>query len=138
MRAIDSDRLFVTQSRRSLNRSNMNVRILASLVLALAVAGCSFYDVATNIEDSVFGTGFFSDNKNPNHPDWNGSWDPEVSRCIRDEKAFRRAWRQLDAIEEGKDFVVLPTGEIYPVEQPSLGDESLPGPTATCLSQHSD
>ncbi len=116
----------------------MNARFLASLVVAFAVSGCSFYDVATNLEDSVFGRGFFSDNKNPNHPDWNGSWDPEVSQCIRDEKAFRRELRQLDAIEEGKDFVVLPTGEIYPVEKPSLSDESLPGPTATCRLRSPD
>ena len=116
----------------------MNVRFLASLVLAFAVSGCSFYDVATNFGDSVFGTGFWSDNKNPNHPDWNGSWDPEVSRCIRDEKEFRAALRQLDAIVEGKDFVILPTGEKYPVEKPSLSDESLPGPTDTCLLRYPD
>ena len=117
----------------------MNVRFLASLVLAFAVSGCSFYDVATNTKDAIRGTGFFSDEiKGPNHPDWDGSWDPEVSQCIRGEKALRPVLRQLDAIEEGKDFVILPTGEKYPVEKPSLSDESLPGPTETCLLRYSD
>ncbi len=116
----------------------MTTRVLASLVLAFTVSGCSFYDVSTNFKDSVFGTGFFSENKNPNHPDWDGSWDSKVSRCIRDEKAKRRWSRQLDAQEEGKDFITLPTGELYPLEKPSLSDESLPGPTETCLSRYPD
>lgn len=116
----------------------MNVRFFASLVLAFAVSGCSFYDVKTIVKDSVFNTGFYSDNKNPNDPHWNGSWDLEVSRCIRDEKEFRAALRQLDAIVEGKDFVILPTGEKYPVEKPSLSDKSLPGPTETCLLRYPD
>ncbi len=117
----------------------MKLRLLASLVLAFAVSGCSFYDVATITEDSVFGRGFFSDEiRTPSHPDWDGSWDPEVSHCIRGEKALRPVLRQLDALEEGKDVVILPTGEKYPVEKPSLSDESLPGPTETCLLRYSD
>ena len=116
----------------------MSARFLAFLVLVFTISGCSFYDVATNFKDSVFGTGFFSDNMNPNHPDWNGSWNPKVSQCIRDEEAKRRMSRQLDKIEEGKDFVILPGGEAYAVQEPSLSGESLPGPTATCLSRYSD
>ncbi len=117
---------------------NKNTRFLASLVLTFSVSGCSFYDVATNFEDSVFGTGFFSDKMNPNHPDWNGSWNPKVSQCIRDEKAKRRLSRELDAMEEGKDSVVLPTGETYPVTRPSMSEGSLPGPAAVCLSRYPD
>ena len=113
----------------------MNVRFLASLVLAFAVSGCSFYDVAKLNQDSMFGLGFWSDSQHPNNPDWNGSWDLEVSQCIRDEKAFRRALGELDATVEGKDFVILPTGEKYPVEKPSLRDES---PTETCLLRFPD
>jgi hypothetical protein len=39
----------------------MNVRILLTLVIVFAISGCSFYDVATNSVDAVFGTGLFSD-----------------------------------------------------------------------------
>lgn len=116
----------------------MNARFLASIALAFTVSGCSFYDVSTNFADSVFGTGFASDNMNPNHPDWDGSWNIKVSQCIRDEKAKRRMARQLDAAEEGKDFVVLPSGEEYPVDNASSSDESLPGPTATCRARYPD
>ena len=121
----------------------MNINFLVSLVLFFAVSGCSFYDVSRNIEDSVFGTGFFSDNQNPRSPDWNGSWDLETSQCIRHEKALRRVSQQLEAIEdnasrEGTDFVTLPTGEQYPIEEGSLSDQSLPSPTSTCLSRYPD
>ncbi len=116
----------------------MNSRLLVSLALALTVSGCSFYDVTTNFRDSVFGTGFFSENKNPNHPDWNGSWNPKVSQCIKDEKFLRQAMRELDEVEDGKDFVVLPGGEKYPVEKVTFSDESLPDPTATCRSRYPD
>ncbi len=115
----------------------MTVRYLASLVLAFAISGCSFYDVATNTVDAVAGTGLFSD-KDPNNEDWDGLWDPETSQCIRDEKELRPILQQLDAMEEGKDFVILPTGEKYPVGERLPSDESLPGPTSTCLSRSSD
>jgi len=121
----------------------MDIKLLASLVLFFAVSGCSFYDVSRITEDSVFGTGFFSDNKNPRGPDWNGSWDLETSQCIRHEKASRRISQQLEAIDdkasrEGKDFATLPTGEQYPIEEESLSDQSLPSPTSTCLSRTTD
>lgn len=115
----------------------MNVRILLTLVIVIAVSGCSFYDVATNSVDAVFGTGLFSD-EDPNKTDWNGLWDPETSQCIRDEKKLRPILQPLDAVEEGKDTVVLPTGEIYPIEEQSPGHGSLTGPTSTCLSRISD
>ena len=115
----------------------MNVKYLASLVLALVASGCSFYDVATNAMDAVAGTGIFSD-KDPNYAEWDGLWNPETSQCIRDEKNLRPILQQLDAIEEGKDFVILPTGEKYPLEERSPSEESLPGATATCLSRTSD
>jgi len=120
----------------------MDVRLLASLVLAFAASGCSFYDVATNAADAVAGTGLFSD-KDPNENEWDGLWDPETSQCIRDEKKLRPILQQLDSLElraldEGKDFVVLPTGEKYPIEKRSPSDESTPGPTSTCLSHASD
>ena len=121
----------------------MDIKLLVSLVLFFAVSGCSFYDVSGNIADSVFGLGFFSDNKNPRSPDWNGIWDLETSQCIRHEKALRRISQQLEAIEdnalrEGKDFVTLPTGEQYPIEEGSPSDQSLPSPTSTCLSRITD
>ena len=114
----------------------MNVRNLAPLVLALAASGCSFYDVATNAVDAVAGTGLFSD-KDSNDAEWNGLWNPETSQCIRDEKDLQPILQQLDVIEEGKDFVILPSGEKYPLEERSPSDESLPGPTETCLSRTS-
>ena len=58
----------------------MDVRLLASLVLAFAASGCSFYDVATNAADAVAGTGLISD-KDPNDTEWNGLWNPETSQC---------------------------------------------------------
>ena len=115
----------------------MKVRCFTSLVLACVVSGCSFYDVAANTVDAAFGTGIFS-NENRNDDDWDGFWNPETSACIRHEKEHRELSRQLDAVEEGKDFVILPTGEKYPVNQRSVSDESMSGPTATCLSRSSD
>ena len=121
----------------------MDIKLLVSLVLFFAASGCSFYDVSRNMQDSLFGLGFSSDNMNPRSPDWNGSWDLETSQCIRHEKALRRISQQLEAIEdkasrEGKDFVTLPTGEQYPIEEGSLSDQSLPSPTSTCLSRSTD
>ncbi len=115
----------------------MNVRYIAPLFLALAASGCSFYDVATNAADAMAGTGLFSD-KDPHYSEWDGLWNPETSRCIRDEKKLRPILRQLDALEEGKDYVILPTGEKYPLEKRAASDESMPGPTATCLERTSD
>ncbi len=115
----------------------MKVRCLTSLVLTCVVSGCSFYDVATNTADAALGTGLFS-NKNQNDDDWDGLWNPETSAYIRHEKDLRELSRQLDAIEEGKDFVILPTGEKYPVDKRSVSDESMSGPTSTCLSRSSD
>lgn len=115
----------------------MDVKFFVSTVLVFAVSGCSFYDVATNAVDAVAGTGVFSD-KDPRTNDWDGLWDPETSQCIRDEKALRPILQQLDAMEEGKDFVILPTGEKYPIDKRAVSDESLSGPTSTCLSRSSD
>ena len=121
----------------------MDIKLLVSLVLFFAVSGCSFYDVSRLTRDSVFGLGFSSDNMDPRSPDWNGNWDLETSQCIRHEKALRRISQQLEAIEakalrEGKDLVTLPNGKQYPIEKGSLSEQSMPGPTATCLSRFPD
>ncbi len=119
----------------------MNVKCLASLVLATAVSGCSFYDVSTNFEDALLGNGLFAENwfeRDPDHPEWNGRWDQDVSHCIKNEKALRPLLRQLDESVEGKDFVILPTGEKYPIERPSPVDESSPGATERCRLRHSN
>jgi hypothetical protein len=117
----------------------MKVRNLTSLVLAFAISGCSFYDVAAISSD--FALALFTDvneGKAPHDDDRILIWDPETSECIRDEKELRGISGQLDAIEDGKDFVILPTGEKYPIEERSPSNESLQGPTATCLSRTSD
>ena len=121
----------------------IELRFPALLVLALAASGCSFYDVATNTVDAMLGTGSFSDN-NARTLEWPprrvevGVWNPETSQCIRDEKKLRPILQQLDAevataLREGKDFVVLPTGEEYPINKRSLSEQPLPSPTYTCL-----
>ena len=115
----------------------MNVRNLAPIVFALAASGCSFYDVATNAIDAVAGTGLFSDEVGY-YAERDGLWNPETSQCIRDEKDLRPILQPLDVIEEGNDFVILPSGEKYPLEDWSPSDDSLPGPTATCLARTSD
>lgn len=101
------------------------------------MSGCSFYDVTTLAADAAFGTGLFSDEYR-NKADWNGLWDPETSQCIRDEKALRPILQKLDASEDGKDNVILPNGENYPIENRSLSEEAIPGPTLTCLSRAAD
>jgi len=127
----------------------MKLRFPASLVLALAVSSCSFYDVTTKTLDAVFRTGPSSDNKAhtlewpPQPVDGYGFWDPEVSQCIRDEKKLRPLLQQLDAevaksLREGKDFIVLPTGEKYPIGTRSLSEQPLPSPTYTCLLRSID
>ena len=123
----------------------IKLRFPALLVLALAASSCSFYDVATQTADAILGTGSFSDN-NARTLEWPprrvevGVWNPETSQCIRDEKKLRPILQQLDAevaeaLREGKDFVVLPTGEEYPINKRSLSEEPLPSPTYTCLSR---
>ena len=123
----------------------MKLRFPASLVLALAASSCSFYDVATQTADAVLGTGSSSDN-NAHTLEWPprrvavGVWNPDTSQCIKDEKKLRPILQQLDAIEaealrEGENFIVLPTGEEYPIDKRSLSEQQLPSPTYTCLKR---
>ena len=127
----------------------MDIKLLVSLVLFFAVSGCSFYDVTTKTLDAVFRTGSSSDNKSrtlewpPQPVEGYGFWDPEISQCIKDEKNLRPLLQQLDAevarrLREGKDFIVLPTGEKYPIDTRSLSEQPLPGPTYTCLLRSTD
>lgn len=112
----------------------MKIRYLAFLILFCVLSGCSFYDVATLAADAATGKGLFSD-EHRNDDDWDGLWDPETSTCIRDEKDMRRLAHQLGANEEGKYSVVLPTGEEYTLNESTVTDEPVPGPTATCLER---
>lgn len=117
----------------------MYVRILLSVLFLGAVAGCSVYDVVALSADAALN--LFTDvneGKEPNDDNQLRFWDPDVSNCIKVETELRGISAQLDAIEQGKEFVVLPTGEKYPVGDRVSSDEQLPGPTMECLSRDSD
>ena len=119
----------------------MDIRLLSLLATALVVSGCSLYDLVTNAADAAAGTGLFSD-EDARRKEWDGLWNPETSECIRDEKELRPVLQQLDAfestaLEEGREFVVLPTGEKYPIEERSTDSQTMLGPTSTCVSRTS-
>lgn len=117
----------------------MSIRFFLPLVLLCTVSACSVYDVAALSSDVALA--LFT-NVNEDKEVWDDDviqfWDYDTSKCIRVEKSRRSISQQLDAIEEGKDFVILPTGEKYPTQSNSLDDEFLQGPTGYCLSQQSD
>lgn len=116
----------------------MFLRILAVLTLLSATSGCSTYDVlafSADVALAVFTD--VNDDKEPTDDNWHSFWDPSVSRCIRVEKSRNSISQQLAAIEDGKDFVILPTGEKYPVTRWEP-EESGPGPTEKCLADQSD
>ena len=115
----------------------MLTRVLIPLILFSLASGCSTYDVLALSADAALS--LFDDDagKNSYNDDQNRIWDPEVSDCIQVEK--RSSWisSQLDAIEQNKEFVVLPTGEKYPVVRKQRLDEPIPGPTRKCLAEQS-
>ena len=116
----------------------MIVRILIPLILLSVASGCSTYDVLALSADAALS--LFDDDagKNSYNDDRNRIWDPEVSDCIQVQKSRNWISSQLDAIEQDKDFVVLPTGEKYPVVRKQRLDEPMPGPTKKCLTEHAD
>ena len=117
----------------------MRYRLLITALLPALVAGCSFYDVSAISADMALA--LFSDvndGKEPDDPGYISFWDADTSRCIVLEKEEREIVKQLDAIERGKDFVVLPTGERYPVNPPAASGDFALGPTAECLARQSD
>lgn len=117
----------------------MKYRLLIAALFPVFVAGCSFYDVAALSADlalELFTD--VNDDKERNDPDIIRIWDYETSKCIVGEKEERKIVRQLDAIERGKEFVVLPTGEKYPVNRRAASDDPELGPTAECLARQSD
>ena len=62
-------------------------------------------------------------------------WDPDVSSCIQLETLRRGVVADLEEFEDGKDYVILPTGERYPVERHST-DEDYSGITRQCIDKH--
>lgn len=112
----------------------MLVRILIPLILLSLASGCSTYDVLALSADAALSLFEDDDGRNSYNDDRNRIWDPEVSDCIQVEKS--RSWisSQLDAIEQDKEFVVLPTGEKYPVGRKQRLAEPMPGPTKKCLA----
>ncbi len=66
-------------------------------------------------------------------------WDADVSRCIPIEKEVRELDRLFDAVEEGRDYVILPTGERYPVNREEFADRyEGQTPEEECIDRHSD
>ena len=111
----------------------MFIRFLVVLLL-VPVAGCSTYDVLAITADVALAV-FTDEDKKP-VDEQHHFWDPAVSKCIRVEKSKDGIERQLDAIERGKDYVILPTGEKYQVTR--YPAEEMSGPTEKCLADHSD
>ena len=115
----------------------MLVRVLALLISSLTITGCSTYDVLAISADLAVAV--FSDDDEDRSPgdDSHRFWDPAVSSCIRVEKSKNSIERRLDAIERGKEYVVLPTGERYPVT-PAGAELPMAGPTEKCLAARAD
>ena len=125
----------------------MVIRIFATFLILSVTAGCSVYDVAaistdvalnlfTDINEGKDGGDFDPDN------DPNMVWNYETSRCIKTETRKRGLDQSLDSmfekVEEGKEFVVLPNGEKYPVGRHAQREEPPLGPTRTCIARETD
>ncbi len=116
------------------------------IVLVCLSAGCSAYDVTALTADAVVMAlvGPSDDEiKNRQHDDDETIfWDPNVSTCIRSEKKARNLDQQLnnmfDAVERGREYVVLPNGERYTVGHGTAVDLETRTPTAECIDRHSD
>lgn len=121
----------------------MKYRLLFTALFPALVTGCSFYDVAALSADMALELFTdVNDDKDRDDPGAIHFRDPETSRCIVLEKDKRktehRLTQQLETIEHGKDFVILPTGEKYPVNRHAAGSDPELGPTAACLARQSD
>jgi len=121
----------------------MKYRLLFAALFPALVAACSFYDVAAFSADMALE--LFTDVNDDKEGDDPGAIhfrDPETSRCIVLEKDKRKTEHRitppLETIEDGKDFVILPTGEKYPVNRHAAGRDAELGPTAECLARQSD
>ena len=122
---------------------NMNLRIFATLFILSATAGCSLYDVAATSTDLALD--LFTDRnkgKKITDDDYERVWNQDTSDCIRVETEKRDLEHGLDVmferIENDKEFVVLPTGEKYPIEPHALREEPPLGPTGTCLAREAE
>ena len=109
------------------------------LILSCAISGCSFYDVATGTADVLLNTALEVKNPDRDEDDRVHIWNPETSECIKDENVRQDIGGKLDAIEwqalkDGKEYVVLPTGEKYPIEKWKYRGDPLLGPTGACLA----
>lgn len=113
----------------------MKLRIALTIALVPFLSGCSTYDVLAHTADAVLSLTGINDDKKRSDDDYIGIWDPDVSSCIQLEYLRRDVVADLEAFEEGKDYVILPTGELYPVERHSF-DEVEPGVTRQCLEKH--
>ncbi len=125
-------------------------RLLVVLSVCLT-AGCSTYDVtrlsadaaasivaamideAISLEDKVVPIG----PDEPDDPDFvHVFWDEDVSRCIPVEKRERELDRLFDAVEEGRDYVILPNGEQYPVNLVVFPSDDELTVTQECIERH--
>lgn len=119
-------------------------RLLAAIFLVFIASGCSFYDVAALSADAALLVLEGPKSKDERDRD-DGEpvfWDAEVSQCIQSEKRSRTLESHLDAVfdaeEAGRDYVILPNGEKYPVGPLDPREEELQSPTAECLGIPSD
>ena len=124
------------------------ILIVGSMILT---AGCSAYDVtrlsadaaasvvaamideAISLEDKVVPIG----PDEPDDPDFvHVFWDEDVSRCIPVEKRERELDRLFDAVEDGRDYVILPNGEQYPVNLVVYPSDDELTVTQECIERH--
>ena len=122
-------------------------RIIVIMFVLCTSVGCSVYDVVALSTDAALelftdvNDGKSSRDNDPNNDPYR-FWNSETSSCIRTETERNDLQQQLDAafdaIEEDQDFVLLPTGEKYAINEPSSHEEPSVSPTALCLAQESD
>lgn len=101
-------------------------KLIVTALIALASSGCSVYDVAAISTDLAID--LFTDVNegksqidNDPHNEPLRFWNLQTSLCVKEVNRRKGLDESLDSmfgrIENGRDHVELPTGELYPVAQ---------------------
>jgi len=95
----------------------------------MSISGCASLDgrdfaqigteIAVNLLDNIYSDRDGQERSGSTYrsqdDDYIEVWDKDDSARRRDVRERREISEMLDDIEEGKDYVLLPTGELYPV-----------------------
>ena len=115
----------------------MTLRVLILLIVLASLVGCASLDrrdfaelgaeFALNLAAEILTDG--EHNSSSGHAAYNDSdddyirvWDKEESARRLDERERKEISDMLDALTQDHDYVLLPTGELYPVNAESKQD----------------